>query len=406
MLVDEIVISASVDGLFAAFLADGMLTRLEIGGAAHHPVGGRIGDIVLGRVTRFDRDLGAAFVDLGGGAFGFLARGGVTGSLSSPKKIAEGDAVLVQISREAEAGKAARLTAGVVVAGRALILLPRRVEARISKRIGDDTARARLFRLLAGMAGGENGWFVRKAAAAASDEMIMGEATALASLWQEILARAAAVGAPARLYRAADPVLAAIADDAGPALRRIVADDPAVLAAVRQLYPDLAPLCGLHVGTGDLLAAFGVNVQVDAALEPTVPMPGGGALHIAETPALIAIDVDSGPARGGGQENAALAANLAAVDVLAREIGLRELAGHIVIDFVAMRRRASREVLVERLRAAFATDRRETHIAGYTRLGKVEMMRRRTGPTLRQRLCAACPACHGDGVVRAPERAP
>ncbi len=391
MPVDEIAISAVGGELVGAFLVDDVLTRIEIGGrAANDRQGGRIGDIVLGRVHRVDRDLAAAFIDLGGGRFGFLARSGISkpafgAAGRAHKKLGEGDAVLVQISREAEGDKAARLTNAVVLPGRTVILLPHRAEARVSRRMGDSAARARLGCLLGDLGGGdlgsgEHGWFVRNAAAAASNDAVMADAAKLISVWQEIEARVATARAPARLYRAVDPLLAAIADEAGPGLRRILADVPAVLAAVRQLYPDLAPLCALSAGTGALFDGLGISAQIEAALEPSVPLPGGGAIHIAETPALIAIDVDSGAGRGGGAERTALAVNMAAVDILAREIGLRDLAGHIVVDFVAMRHRANRAALIERLRLAFAGDRQETRVAGYTGLGKVELMRRRTRP--------------------------
>lgn len=416
MPVDEIVASAVGDARAAAFLAGGVLVRLELGGrGAGGQSDGRAGDILLGRVVRFEPDLDAAFVDLGGGHSGFLGRSGVKAAPRSAGagigtwagggaggRLGEGDAVVVQIAREAEPGKAVRLTAAIAVPGRTLFLLPGRPGLRISRRLGDGDALARLSGLAGKLADGANGWFVRNAAAAASGEAIFAEASALSDLWHEIAARAAAATAPARLYRAVDPVLAAIGDEAGPALRRIVADDPAIPVAVRRLFPDLATKCAFHAGPDPLFDTLAISAQIDAAIEPSVPLAGGGAIHFAETPALVAIDVDGGAARGGGAERTALAVNLAAVDALAREIPLRELAGHIVIDFVPLRRRPNRDAVIERLRQAFARDRQQTQVAGYTRLGKVEMMRRRTRPSLRQRLCVPCPACGGEGGVRAP----
>ena len=52
----------------------------------------------MGRVHRVDRDLAAAFIDLGGGHFGFLARSGISkpafgAADRANKKLGEGDAV-------------------------------------------------------------------------------------------------------------------------------------------------------------------------------------------------------------------------------------------------------------------------------------------------------------------------
>ncbi len=134
-------------------------------------------------------------------------------------------------------------------------------------------------------------------------------------------------------------------------------------------------------------------------------LPGGGAIRIAETPALVAIDVDAGARRIGGSEDTALAVNLEAATAIAREVRRRELGGHIIVDFIALRRQAHRDRALGALRSAFAGDRLETHVAGYTRLGKVELTRRRVRPSLRARLCAPCPACAGSGGLLAPEAA-
>ena len=204
-----------------------------------------------------------------------------------------------------------------------------------------------------------------------------------------------------RLYRPPDPVLEAVAEAVSPRLSLVKADDPGFLNAIRAYCPGLAASGRLELAT----APLEVDAAIEAALEPSVALAGGGVVHISETPALVAIDVDAGNRRGGGGEETALAANLEAVAVLARQIALRGLAGHLVIDFIGMRRRAHRDRVIAALRAAFAEDRQETQVAGYTRLGKVEMMRRRLRGSLRTRLATACPGCHGNGAVLSPEHA-
>jgi ribonuclease G len=395
--VDEIVVAAATGRAIAGFFAAGFMVRIEF---ASHAMDRRLGEVALGRVVRVDAGLGATFVDLGDGLSGFLNRGD---DRPGCRRSGDGDSVLVQISREAEADKSAKLTASVVLPGRTLIYRPGRRDIRVSRRIIDDDSRKRLLKMASGLPQACGGWFVRHAAAAADPAELAAEAPALLETWQRIEERARSAPAPARLWRPPDPVLTAIADEAGPALRRIVVDDAATLAALRTHFPDLASGLHLAIGAEAAAAVQAIEAGIDAALAPDVALAGGGLIRIAETPALVAIDVDAGTHRLGCGEATSLAVNLEAADAIVREIRRRGLSGHIAIDFIAMRRSQSRSELLEALRAAFAGDRLETQVAGYTPLGRVELSRRRVRPSLRGRLSSPCPACAGSGHVLAPE---
>lgn len=399
MAVQEIVVAAATGRAIAGFFEAGSLVRVEF---AAHATDRRLGEVALGRVVRADAGLGAAFVDIGDGLSGFLNRGD---DRTGCRPTGDGDSVLVQISREAEAEKSAKLTSSVVLPGRALIYCPDRQGVRVSRRISDGGLRRQLLEVSHGLPQTGGGWFIRYAAAAADLAVIVAEASTLLATWQRIEELARSTPAPARLWRPPDPVLAAIADEAGPALRRIVVDDAAMLAALRTRFSDLASRLHLAVGSDAAEALEAIEAGIDAALAPDVALAGGGLIRIAETPALVAIDVDAGTHRLGCGEATSLAVNLEAADAIVREIRRRELSGHIVIDFIAMRRSQSRLKLLEALRAAFAGDRLETQVAGYTPLGKVELSRRRVRPSLRARLSSPCPACTGSGRVLAPEPA-
>ncbi len=398
MAVDEIIVAAAIGRAVAGFFTDGSLVRVEFAAVASDR---RLGEIVLGRVQRAEAGLDAAFVDIGDGRSGFLNR--ADAGLWHPAG-GEGETILVQISREAEAEKAAKLTRAVVLPGRTLIYCPGRRGARISRRILDGGDRERLLGVAAGLPE-PDGWFVRHAAAGAKPEAIANEAEALLACWRRLEELAGRAKPPARLWRPPDPVLSAIGEEAGPALRRIIGDDPGVLAAIRAHLPDLGAELRLVAAAEAATAVRAVDAAIDAILSPDVALPGGGAIRIAETPALVAIDVDAGARRIGGSEDTALAVNLEAATAIAREVRRRELGGHIIVDFIVLRRQAHRDRALGALRSAFAGDRLETHVAGYTRLGKVELTRRRVRPSLRARLCAPCPACAGSGGLLAPEAA-
>lgn len=117
---------------------------------------------------------------------------------------------------------------------------------------------------------------------------------------------------------------------------------------------------------------------------------------------MAAIDVDSGAFAGASARAAALACNLEAAAEIGRQILLRDLAGLIVIDFVPLRRPAERERVLAVLRDGLAGDDHQLRIGGWTRLGLLEIVRERRGPSLRRRLTTTCTSCGGAGVVRDP----
>ncbi|HME23060.1 MAG TPA: ribonuclease E/G [Acetobacteraceae bacterium] len=139
-----------------------------------------------------------------------------------------------------------------------------------------------------------------------------------------------------------------------------------------------------------------LEAQVQALEQPDVDLRNGIRLHIHPTPALVAIDVDAGGAVAPRQGKAAahLAANLAVLPVLARQIRLRNLSGAILVDFAGLpaRRRAS---LAPALHAALAEDPLHPRLLGFTALGLAEIVRPRVHPPLHELLAGP----HAAGLV-------
>ena len=216
----------------------------------------------------------------------------------------------------------------------------------------------------------------------------------------EGVAAPAGVRAPALIAAGEDPIVALVRTSVGCPLRRVVADDAPILGMLRAAVPEAAGLLELWRGPRPLFEAEGIDEAIAEALSPQASLPSGGRITIAETEALVAIDVDSGATAAASPRSAALACNLEAAAAIGRHIRLRDLAGPIVMDFVPLRRRSERERVVRALQQALAGDDRASRIAGWTRLGLLEMVRERRGPSLQRRLNAACLTCSGSGFDR------
>jgi Ribonuclease G/E len=190
-------------------------------------------------------------------------------------------------------------------------------------------------------------------------------------------------GPPALLRRGQGAVerLAAAWPDAP-----VETDDAALAAALR-------PLLGARLALRPAVLVDAVAAAIDALAEPEMALPGGARLSIHPTPALVAIDIDSGTDSGGHK-----ALNRALLPALARQIRLRNLSGAILVDFAGMpvrRRSALGPALVE----ALGRDPLRPRLLGFTALGLAEIVRPRIHPPLHEQL--AGPHAAGLAALRA-----
>src|SRR5690606_821733 len=200
---------------------------------------------------------------------------------------------------------------------------------------------------------------------------------------------------PARLYGVDDPLHRLLLEHVAPDLERIVVGDQASLVRARnwllEWQPGLAPRLE---SVADPFEATGAAEQLEEALQPTVPLPGGGSLIIEPTAAFTAIDVNA-----GGRQ--ALEANLAAAREIARQLRLRRIGGTVVIDFIDLPSRPLRARVMSALRDAVADDPAPVQVFWMPRFGLVELSRKRAGPSLAEMLGRPCPVCAGAGTLPA-----
>ena len=393
----ELAIEPTPSGVRAALLEDGRLLEVVLQGRVADPVRGAI---YLARIKAFDRDLEAAFVDCGLDQDAWLAArdarwlSAANEATAPGTRLAEGQAILVQGTRDPERGKGARVSADIALPGTWLLYRPRRRDVALSARLmrsGEGEAlRARGRKLFP-----DGGVVLRQAARSASDAELLGEAARLRELWRGIEARAAAARPPACLHATPGPIERLLLDHLSPEIERIVVAEPAALARVRawlaEAHPGLAPQIQLEY-RADAFTALGGAEQLAEALEPKVPLAGGGSLIIEPTAALTAIDVN-----GAGRR--AREVNLEAAVEIARQLRLRRIGGTVVVDFVDLEARRDRAELLGALRAAFADDPAPVQVFPMTALGLVPISRKRTGPSLAEELGRACPMGGGRGRI-------
>jgi ribonuclease G len=351
------------------------------------------GSIHLGRVRRLVPALAAVLVDIGDHRPAFLPQSEI---LPRGKQPHEGECLLVQIRREPQGGKAARLTMAATLRGQIIELTAGRRGLRGGEALSPDARNQLLAALttlthpareagspLSRIAGegterseegeGELGLRLLEPA---PFEALAAETVVLVSRWNDILDRASRLVPPARLDPISTPA-AVIASVLPGTPNQILVDEPAAIPEIRRAFPRAAVE---HRPDTEWPIDFGT--VFDAALSETIALPGGGSVHFEATRAGVLIDVDTGTPETGSTERSGLRTNLTAAETIARQIRLRNLGGGIVIDFVGLDSKASRERVRAALAGGLAADPASPQILGWTRLAHLELMRPRRGRPL------------------------
>jgi len=305
-----IAVAASGGELWAALAEDDTVVELRTTSGG---VPSRVGEIWFGRIVGVRPELPGALVDIGLARPALLSAEDVVPKARF-KDLREGEAVVVEIAKDARADKAAGVT-------------------------------MRLSRALTPPADGQP---------------------------------------PLRLDTPVPTAAALIASWLEPAPVAIAVDDRAAYAELRNWLRVHGPALAtsLTFANEPLYEAFGIADAVEQALAPRLALPGGGFLLIEPTALGVAIDVDSGAARS------AVAANIEAARALARQIRLRNLSGPMMVGFIGMKAKGERERILAALEKALARHAPDTQALGWTRLGHVELVRKRRAPSLAESIAA------------------
>lgn len=341
--------------------------------------GSMVGSILLGRVERVLPDIKAAFVKIGQPLNGFLPLKEAQSyhQTCGDTSLMTGQDILVQVKKDPKGGKGAFLTRDISLPGQYILLMPCNRFIGLSKRIEDTDDRQRAQKLGEKIADGRFGIIVRHAALFASESEVLEETEELWQLWLSVSQKAPFVKPPAVLY-------------SEPEISEILQRDYGARHSIELIREKSAVISAWN--------ACRVDRQVREALERRVQLEDGGSLVIDEREALQTIDVNSGShVKTAGDVSLALEENLRAVPEIARQIRLRRLSGIILVDFIDMDSEKERDLVLEAMQQAVADDRVKTVIHGFTRLGLLEMTRKRTADSLREAMTVPCAACRESG---------
>ena len=408
-------------------------------------------NIYLGKITRVEYSLQAAFVEYGGDRAGFLPfseihpnyyhiptrdkqellRNNRYGRVddtdedednsinfrATQKKYAiqevikRGQVVLVQVTKDERGNKGVSLTTYISLAGRYCVFMPNGNNGiNISKRISSYEDRKKILNTLKKINLQEgSGIIVRTECLKATEEEILSDYNNLVKLWNNICEKTlhSKVGG-GEIYKEINIVEQIIRDnyESNQKSQIIIRGEEGyenVVKFAKIVMPNELQKIKLYKEKMAIFKKYEIDKKLDELLLPQAKLPSGGYLVISPTEALVSIDVNSGHSiHGKNVEETALQTNLEAAQEVARQLRLRNLGGLIVVDFIDMNEPRNRHILERELQKAFMFDKAKVQIAKISQFGLVEISRQRTRSSINEMMTIKCDHCNGTGYIKAP----
>jgi ribonuclease G len=444
-MTSEILVNSNNREIRVALTENNLLAELFI---EHRTNKGIVGNIYKGKITKVLPGMQVAFVDMGLDKAGFLCANDVnvtkvheggkknweidTNNLtsSSPEEevsssnkdlpigkvnhlvpiqdlLEEGQEIIVQVTKNPLGTKGARITNYIGLPGRYLVYLPTANETFVSRRIEDESERERLKIILQETGNPEQGYIVRTAGQYCEKNDFTLDLVFLHRLWDNLQKKLVTTPPCNILYEDLNLTFRSIRDLFTNDVSRILVDSEveyqSCLEFCESYLPHIHNKVELYQQSSPIFDHFGIETEINRALDRKVWLKSGGYILIDETEALVAIDVNTGKYVGhSNPEETILKTNLEAVKEVVCQLRLRNIGGIIIVDFIDMLKEESKETVWNVLTQSLKGDRSRTKILKISELGLVEMTRKRARESLAQTLCTPCSYCDGKGHNKSP----
>ncbi|MCH1626556.1 Rne/Rng family ribonuclease [Fredinandcohnia quinoae] len=373
-----------------------------------------VGNIYSGRVIDVLPGMQAAFIDIGFGKNGFIHRDQLLeyqqSSLPEKEKksissfVRQGEEIIVQVTKEGSDRKGPRLTGIIEIPGSYLVYVPNGDYVAVSRKMKLEEERERWREIGETYRRSREGLIIRTVCEKQDDQVILEELKYLRQKYESILARQKQQKPPSILYEANDIVERIFAEQSNEKLVEIVVDDSLVYRQIKERLGEHEERVSLFVNKENIFSFYGIDNEIEKALKHIVWLDNGAYLLIEQTEALTVIDVNTGKFQG--KENlrdTVLRTNILAAKEIAYQLKLRDLSGIVLVDFIDMKDEGDKQKVIQAFKRASTNDRNRIRILGFTKLGILELTRKKLRQNISELVQMNCPVCSGTGRVGSPE---
>lgn len=301
--------------------------------------------------------------------------------------------LLIQIKKDEEDKKGARVSKHISLTGRLCVLMINVNFITISQKIEDSEERKRLKDLATEILSKnkenneneEYGLILRTGAMNKDKEEIRQDIEKLIKLWKEIeksYNNVSKDNEPCLILKNYDVTSKFLTSVLETDIDRIIVNSEEMYDEIQEYLKNINKenVELILKNTEDLTQMYDLQEQIEKMSDRKIWLKCGGFITIDKTEALTAIDVNSGKFTGrknSNKENTIVKVNKEATVEIAKQLRLRNISGIIVVDYIDMEDEKDRQEIIDLLTNELKKDRSKTQIMGFTKLDLLEMTRKK-----------------------------
>ena len=297
--------------------------------------------------------------------------------------------ILVQIKKDQENQKGARISKHISLTGRLCVLMVNVNFITVSQKIENVEEHNRLKtiarKILSEIKTNEQyGLILRTAAENKQEDEIKEEVEKLMQLWRKIqksYCEASKNRKPQLIFQNYDVISKFLTSVLDTNIDRVIVNDADLYELIKNYINSInKQKIELVLREEDLTNIHELNKQIEEMSQRKIWLRCGGFITIDKTEALTAIDINSGKFTGkknSSKENTICKVNQEATIEIAKQLRLRNISGIIVIDYIDMEDDADRKNIIKLLNDELKKDRSKTQVMGFTKLDLLEMTRKK-----------------------------
>lgn len=286
----------------SAFYEDGKLRELSCESQSETSL---LGNIYVGKVKNIRTNIGAAFIEIANSLICYYSlrenENPVFVKTGKSGKLAEGDELLVQVSREAVKTKAPTVTCNLNFPGKYLVLTTGKKQLGLSSKLSNEE-KQRLKELAAPYCSEDYGIIVRTNAAGVSAEELSEELSRLSEQVRHTLTYGRHLTCFSLVHRETPAYAAGIRSIRKEQLHEIITDQKELyqelLEYLKTYQPDDLAKLRLYQEDISLATIYSLSKELEEALRERVWLKSGAYLVIQPTEALTVVDVNTGKYEG------------------------------------------------------------------------------------------------------------
>ena len=346
------------------------------------------GNIYVAQVGDVVNGMQAAFVDFGEIKKGFIhlkdaipqideTKEKLDEALEISKVIKVKQKILIQVKKDSDGTKGARVSTHISLPGKHIVLMPNTSIITISQKIEREEKKKELKDLITSLLPVNFGAIVRTSAENVKAEDIKKDLEKLLVIWKDIENKFnKSTDKPKLIWKSENIQEKIITDLSSKNLAQIITNDKEEYEHLSKNYKTEKIKIILD-NQNDLLERYQLKKQIEKLQERKIWLNCGGFITIDKTEALTAIDVNTGKFTGKKDlESTLFKVNKEATIEIAKQLRLRDIGGIIIIDYIDMHEEENKKKIVDLLKEELKKDRAKTQVEGFTKLNLMEMTRK------------------------------